>query len=419
MRHCTLLFLAAFVLLLPRPGLAQGRFERITTIGRVDSLHSATLDETRPYLVYTPPSYADTTVTPHGYPVLYLLDGDAHFQSVSGLIQILGTGVNGTFVVPEMIVVAIPNTDRTRDLTPTHVETGFDGKPDPSLRTSGGMGNFFTFLTSELIPRIDSQYRTMPYRVFVGHSLGGITTLNALYEMPNVFNAYVTIDPSLWWDDRVLLKKAKDYFESAHLNGKALYVAQANTLSPDDTTRNLHFESIMKFNEIMKAYDRSGIRYGYKYYDHDDHGSVPMIAEYDALRFIFNGYKVPLQQVIARPTLLTEHFRDVSARLGATFRPSEGMLRLFAHVVLNSDTARAIEFGEMRAHLYPDSWRAFGFLGDIYAARDDRVKARSNYEQALAKGADPANIRSKIEKLDGKSGGIPASAASPTPTSGR
>ncbi|HKJ01233.1 MAG TPA: alpha/beta hydrolase-fold protein, partial [Longimicrobiales bacterium] len=268
------------VLLLPPACLAQGRFERAIHIGRVDSVWSATLDESRPYLVYTPPSYNDTTVTPQSYPVLYLLDGDAHFHSVTGLIQILGTGVNGTFVVPEMIVVAIPNTDRTRDLTPTHTEMGFDGEPTPAFKTSGGMPRFFTFLQTELIPRIESEYRTMPYRVFVGHSFGGITTLNALYAIPETFDAYVAIDPSLWWDNRTLLLKARSYFESAHLEGKALYVAQANTIAPGDTARNLHFESITQFNSVMQAYDRSGVRYGFRYYDQDDHGSVPVAAEY-------------------------------------------------------------------------------------------------------------------------------------------
>jgi predicted alpha/beta superfamily hydrolase len=388
-----------FVLLFSQPGLAQSRFDRVINIGRVDSVRSTRLGEVRPYLVYTPPSYGDTTVTPQRYPVLYLLDGDAHFQSVTGLIQILGTGVNGTFVVPEMIVVAIPNTDRTRDLTPTHVETGFDGQPAPGMKTSGGMPNFLAFLRTELIPRIESQYRTMPYRIFVGHSLGGITTLNALYTMPEAFNAYVAIDPSLWWDDRVLLKKAGDYFSSAHLDGKALYVGQANTLNPDDTTRNLHFESIMRFNALMQAHNRSGIRYGYRYYDHDDHGSVPMIAEYDALRFIFDGYKVPLVQVLDRPQLLTEHFREVSARLGTTFQPSEGMIQLFAQVAMGQDTAKALEFGRIRTELYPESYRAYVFLGDVWAARGDKAKARSYFEQALAKSPGNPNVRERLDKL--------------------
>lgn len=161
-------------LLIPVSLAAQGRFANAVHIGTVDSIWSATLNEERPYLVYTPPSYADTTNTPQHYPVLYLLDGDAHFHSVSGLVQILATGVNGTFVIPELIVVAIPNTNRTRDLTPTHATTAFDGTTTSAFDSSGGNGAFFRFLRTELIPRIDASYRTMPYRVLVGHSFGGI-----------------------------------------------------------------------------------------------------------------------------------------------------------------------------------------------------------------------------------------------------
>src|SRR5687767_9442084 len=112
------------------------------TIGTADSIWSATLNENRRFLVYTPPSYKDTTYLPRRYPVLYLLDGDAHFHSVTGLIQILSTGVNGTFVLPEMIVVAIPNTNRSRDMTPTKVDRDIQGRPSPALASTGGMANF-------------------------------------------------------------------------------------------------------------------------------------------------------------------------------------------------------------------------------------------------------------------------------------
>jgi predicted alpha/beta superfamily hydrolase len=390
-----------FLLFLPAGLHAQDRFQQAVHIGQVDSIWSATLEENRPYLVYTPPSYGDTTAAPQRYPVLYLLDGDAHFHSVSGLLQILGTGVNGTYVVPEMIVVAIPNTNRTRDLTPTHTEMGFEGEPEPEFESSGGGPAFLAFLKGELIPHIDSEYRTLPYRVFVGHSFGGITTLNALYTMPETFNAYVAIDPSLWWDNRVLLLKARDYFSTARLEGRALYVAQANTINPADTARNLHFESITQFNEVMRAYDRSGIRYGFRYYDRDDHGSVPVIAEYDALRFLFDGYGAPLQQIIEEPARLTEHFRKVSEGLGADFQPSEAMIRLLSQVTLARDTAKAIEFGEVRTELYPESFRAWEFLGDVWAAKGDAAKARGYYDQALEKGADPAAIREKLDKLGG------------------
>ncbi len=181
MRLCVLLL----ALVLPaRVAHAQVPASGIVTIGTVDSVMSGVLKERRKVLIYTPPSYRDTTFAPRRYPVLYLLDGDAHFHSVTGLIQILATGVNGTFVIPEMIVVAIPNTDRLRDLSPTHVDNGFDGKPSPAMKTSGGMPNFLSFIRGELIPHVDSAYRTAPYRVLVGHSLGGIAVVNALYTMP-------------------------------------------------------------------------------------------------------------------------------------------------------------------------------------------------------------------------------------------
>ena len=93
--------------LLPIGAAAQGPIKSPVTIGIVDSIWSPTLKEQRKVIIYTPPSYSDSTYLPQKYPVLYLLDGDAHFHSVTGLIQILGTGVNATYVVPEMIVVAI------------------------------------------------------------------------------------------------------------------------------------------------------------------------------------------------------------------------------------------------------------------------------------------------------------------------
>jgi len=399
MRILTALLLS---LILPLPGLAQDRYGQAVRIGVVDSIWSGTLDEHRPYLMYTPPSYTDTTNTPQSYPVLYLLDGDAHFHSVSGLIQILGTGVNGTFVVPEMIVVAIPNTDRTRDLTPTQATVGLNGDPlPPGMGTSGGNAAFFSFLQDELIPHIESEFRTIPYRVFVGHSLGGITTINALYTIPETFDAYVAIDPSLWWDDSTLLRQAKEYFTTAQLQGKALYVAQANTLQPDSIETNAHFSAITKFDALMRSYPQSGIRYGFRYYKGDDHGSVPLISEYDALRFIFDGYQVPLQQVMADPPLLTAHFRKVSEKLGVTFRPSEGMVGLLATIMMAQDTTAAVAFGEMRAELYPESFRALEFLGDVWAGKGDVRKARSYYEQALHRSPGNSAIEEKLDGLDG------------------
>ena len=358
------------VLLAGLPALARAQKADYGKIimGTRDSMWSPTLKEHRKFQVYTPRSYTDTNYAPAKYPVLYLLDGDAHFHSVTGLVQILGTGVNGTYVVPEMIVVAIPNTDRTRDMTPTHVDKDDQGKPYPFGKTSGGMANFLAFIKSELIPHIDSAYRTAPYRLFVGHSLGGITTIQALYTMPETFNAYVAIDPSLWWDNRVLLKKARDVFSKPGLAGRALFVGQANTLVAADTQDNAHFNSIIRFNRILEDYNRSGLRYAYKYYPDDDHGSVPMIAEYDALRFIFAPYRLNATMAMDRPAYVREHYAEASAKLGYRAQPPERLMDLLSRTELMRDTVKALELYQMAADMFPNSPKDYrGTLAKIRA----------------------------------------------------
>ena len=395
MRLQTLLLVT---LTLPPAVQAQGRYP--LTIGTRDSIQSTVLKEKRRYLVYTPPSYSDTTFAQQRYPVLYLLDGDAHFHSVTGLVQILGTGINGTYAVPEMLVVAIPNTDRTRDMTPTKVEKGFDGKPAPGLKTSGGMANFLSFIKTELVPRIDSSYRTTAYRIFVGHSLGGITVINALYTIPETFDGYIAIDPSLWWDDKVLVKQAKDRIARSDYKNKVLYLGQANTLNPDDTSSaNQHFNAMLQFNSIVESYNRSGLRYAYKYYGNDDHGSVPLITEYDALRFIFEGYRLDLGRVLANPSLLPEHYKSVSAKLGTTFQPSEAMILQLAGFAVGQDTAKAIALYEVGAQTYPNAYRSYDRLGALWAAKGNKPRAIEYYQRSLALNPKNTVSEAKLKEL--------------------
>ena len=394
---------ALLVLLLPAAVLHSQAPSNPVTIGVRDSIWSATLKENRRYLVYTPPSYNDTTYLPRRYPVVYLLDGDAHFHSVTGLIQILGTGVNATFVLPEMIVVAIPNTNRTRDMTPTRTDRDPNGKAQPTLAASGGMANFLTFIERELIPRVEQTYRAAPYRVFVGHSLGGITTINALYTIPKAFNAYVAIDPSLWWDNRVLLKQARERFSKPGLDGRALYVAQANTISPGDTTLNVHFNSIVQFNSILEAFNGSGLRYAYKYYPNDSHGSVPMIAEYDALRFIFDAYNISLGQAVERPDYLAEHFARASTVLGYKIDPPEPIVDAVGRIAATRDSTLALKLFEMNATLYPTSANAHVVLGNYWLAKKDSVRALGHFERAVSLRPGAQRAQEMVRRLKGAS----------------
>jgi predicted alpha/beta superfamily hydrolase len=217
--------------------------DTVLKLGRRDTVYSGILGETRHYWVHLPSSYFDRSIQPMKYPVLYVLDGNIHFHSITGMIEILSSGVNGIHVIPEMIVVAILNTDRTRDLTPTASKKGFDGRDTDWLATSGGGDRFLQFLEEELIPAVESDYRTLPYRTLVGHSFGGLAGINALISRPQLFNAYVLIDPSVWWDGKMMLKKTADFLASADLKGRSLFIGQANTFVADDPRGKAPFDA--------------------------------------------------------------------------------------------------------------------------------------------------------------------------------
>ena len=258
-------------------------------IGKVDTIASKILNEQRKIWIHVPEGNYDGAIKDVNYPVVYLLDGNAHFYSVVGMINQLSS-VNGNRVCPKMIVIGIPNTNRMRDLTPTKMES--------RSPTSGGGDDFMAFIENELIPYIDANYPTDGYKTFIGHSLGGLTVMDTWLDKPELFNSYVAIDPSMWWNNRRLLNKIKSTKLNNTYKRKSLFLAIANTMSKgmdtlsvqkDTTSRTNHIRSILELNSYLKKNSQKQLLYKAKYYKNDSHGSVPLIAEYDALHHIFES----------------------------------------------------------------------------------------------------------------------------------
>jgi len=358
---------------------------QMVTIGRKESIESKILNEVRPYWVYVPPAASRPGIK---LPVIYLLDGDAHFHSVSALVQILGTGVNWTYVIPEMIVVAIPNIDRVKDLTPSHSKKGDSG-------TSGGGNNFLKFIKDELIPQIDSRYPTNGYRTLIGHSFGGITTINALYTIPESFDSYIAIDPSLWWDDHLLLNKADSVFKSRDWSTKTLFISQANTLGPGEST-NDHFGSIKEYVKVLENNKASGLVWSYKYYPDDSHGSVPFISEYDGLRFVFDDYTPSYEKVGHDPDLV----KSIYDRYHTL--PPEQVIEDFGYKAMREGNIDlAILYFQMNIDTYRHSSAAEASMANLWLSRGDSSKALQYYLNALQLEPQNKEIRNKVLELQG------------------
>lgn len=405
MKHFLLTF---FLIALLQISFAQN--ENQITIGTTHTIHSSVLQENRKLLVYVPAGASKDPKSSVRYPVIYLLDGDDFFHSFTGMVQYLSS----VGKIPEMIVVAISNKDRMRDLTPTHSVYWSDGEKDEkALHTSGGGEKFISFIQNEVIPHIEANYPTAPYRMFVGHSLGGLAVINALINHPALFNSYVAIDPSVWWDNRALMNKANHVLTEADYKGKSLFYASANTMDKNmDTLRvmsdtanvNVHVRDNLQFRTILQKDKSSHLMWQWKYYPEDNHPSVPLIANYDALRFIFKNYELPKE--MDDPSLTAEflkfHYQNVAKLLGYEVKPSEKMVNLLGYNCLsNKHYDQAYSFFKLNIDYYPQSFYVYDSMGDYYLTVGDKRNASLVLAKALSIKDNPYT-RKKLMELRSK-----------------
>jgi predicted alpha/beta superfamily hydrolase len=393
---------------------AHSQNDNKVIIGKIDSVYSKTLKEQRKIWIYTP----DMTSGNHDqrWPVLYLLDGDAHFPSVVGMIQQMSQ-VNGNNVFPEMIVVAIPNTDRTRDLTPTHIVSDLPIMDSGSSKNTGGGDNFIAFIEKELMPHIDSVYRTQPYRILIGHSFGGLTVMNVLTNHTKLFNAYIAIDPSMWYDKQRFLAATEKKLAEKKYDGIRLYLGIANTMSEgmtlakmkkDTSADTRHIRSIFALDAFLNSHPQSGFKYASRYYGDDNHGSVPLISEYDGLRHIFDYYRFNFSPKDFTDTSarvaekIKKHYDLVSKEMGYKISPPELNINAFGYFAMSQQKfAIAASLFRMNIDYYPNSANAYDSYGDLLAAEKDTINAIANYKKSLSLQSNAAT-QQKLNALEGK-----------------
>ena len=263
-------FLTGVVLSISGIGIAQK--STCLQIGEQIRFNSVILDTTRQLNVYLPLGYhPDSAKT---YPVIYVLDGSMHedFLHIAGLTQF------GSYpwinMVPESIVVGIENVNRYHDFTyPTELDDYREINPQ-----NGGSAKFITFLENEVLPIIDSKYKTSAEKTIIGQSLGGLLATEILYKQPDLFNTYIIVSPSLWWD-------AESIFE---------WDAQP---IPEGTSI---FVGVGKEGRIMKKVAKKLYRHvktrltknsfvDFEYFRELDHGDALHLAVYEAFNSIYKN----------------------------------------------------------------------------------------------------------------------------------
>jgi hypothetical protein len=246
-------------------------------LGVIDQVQSKVLNEKRILNIYLPEGYnAQDTVK---YPVIYLLDGsaDEDFIHIAGLVQF--NSFEWVNRVPRSIVVGIATVDRRRDFTfPTTIEA--DKKKNP---TSGHSDKFIAFIEKELQPFIQQKYKVTDSKTIIGQSLGGLLATEILLKKPTLFNCYIIVSPSLWWNNGSLLDQP-----TPAIANTTIYIGVGKEgLTPTQIPRVMEVDANLLADQLKnKNYKNTTIHFDYL--PDEDHATILHQAVSNAFRSLYS-----------------------------------------------------------------------------------------------------------------------------------
>lgn len=231
-----------------------------------DSIQSDVLKQNRKISIFLPEGYDAKDAK---FPVLYVLDADGRDQHTVPTARFLS--VNNK--MPKAIVVGVFNLDRNHDFLPDSSQ---------AASTGGGADDFLKFFKTELIPYINKNFKAEPFNVLIGHSYGGVFVMHALLNDPELFDAYIAIDPSFWYKNEMQVKSAQIEFQKNKNWNKPIFISGRDG-------GGMKGMGITSMQKLLKSSAPAGLKWKVVAYPNEDHGSVPFKSVYDGLRYIFDS----------------------------------------------------------------------------------------------------------------------------------
>lgn len=388
--------------------LAQTNYQ--FKIGKIDSIYSNILKESRELYIHLPESYDSNSQ--RKYPVIYVLDGDVLLNAVSTVHDFYWGGY-----MPEMIIVGISNeNNRTRDLTTSKIESR---RGTEYNLEHGGANDFIMSIEKELIPYIEKNYPVTNYRTLIGHSYGGLFTINALINHTDLFENYLAIDPSLDWDNQKLLKQSKEVIKSNSLEGKSLFITLSgqlhmqnsditiNNVMQDSSEYTLVARSNIEFFKFAESNKQDKFNIKWKFYKDDLHGTVPLPSILDGLVYFFEWYQMEntdkFNSFDTPKDELYEIIRYRANKLKSHFEYqvppyTEDLFNMLGYMNMEmQQLEKAKMYLELCIEYYPESTNAYDSMAEYYASQNDFENAIKNIEKALEINENEY-FRNKIEE---------------------
>ncbi|MUP44472.1 tetratricopeptide repeat protein [Gramella sp. BOM4] len=367
-------------------------------IGFTNTIYSEILNEEREYFIYLPNELKTNPETIQNYPVTYVLDAEHYFIPFVGHLESLSSA---HMLIPRMIVIGIPNTNRWRDLAPTTTPPNPPYLPEFITSQAGGGDKFLDFVEKELIPEIEKNYpAAISHRTLIGHSLGGILALHTFINRTDLFDNYIATDPAVWWNDQYLIDEFKEKPIDSRFSKKSLFIGNANYITGYEKRQGSiaedYPEGSMEAKTKLAAViqDRFGdqIRLKIKEYPDENHMTVVHIGQYEGIRFLYDYFNLPTFLPSSVENFedgflqdYTEQFENLSYHAGAEIKPYEDNLGVIGFFLMSMNLIEEAEaLYKINTRNFPESYQAWNALGDCYAAQGEMEKAKKAYEKSVA-----------------------------------
>lgn len=364
-------------------------------LGTQHILKSAILQEDRPIIISLPIGYQNNKDT---YPVLYLLDGLGNIKHQVGTVELL----TESGIVPPMIIVAIESLDRAKDLTPSNAgEDNYIGTK-AGIPQSGGAPEFLEFLEKELIPFVESNFRTHPYRLLEGHSFGGLFCTYTLMNKPELFNSFIVQAPALWWNKEEMTAQAKKFFKSNISLDKVVYFGTGGAEGWGMR------QELARYVEVINQNTPKDFRWKYEVIPGDEaHDDSRLLLNYYGLKFVFSDLKVSenLLKNYSDEAFLKGEQQLIDKYGQNARRPASDYVNIIMELLNEENNLGAITAYKRAAEAYPKYIQFLNNLAALYEKTNQIEKAIETYRSAIKvsnrlKLGNEEGYQKEIERLE-------------------
>lgn len=347
-------------------------------LAKVDtvSIQSTVFQEKRTVLISLPSNYEREAF--FDFPVVYLTDASSQMDHTQSMIHYLSGSIS------PMIIVGVDTPNRFDELSP------YANGQQTNVK------KLHEFIAKEVKPYIEQRYRTAPFSILSGHSLGGAFTLYSYLYEPNAFSAYVALAPTLAFGNEVLLEQLKALPEKQLPSLQVFFEGQSQFDTPK--------RSFQALFSIMNNHAASTKAMQVEILDKEDHMTVAHLGMYQAVRTLYKDWFLSIPELLNKEKGFDRHFKQLSHRLNYHVKPTENELWQLVQALLGAQKFNpAKEVADHAFALYPNSHSSFDLQALVAKHQGREGDARKLWEKAIKLASDDvrrvAHYREKINSL--------------------